>query len=62
MTEMIGSFRRGNNTSILGVGVLTAIFLFFALLMAAFAKDVAMEYQALTFLVLAGGFLIVTAL
>ena len=62
MTEMIGSFRQGNNTSILGVGVVTTIFLFFALLMAAFAKDVGMEYQALTFLVLAGGFLLGTAL
>ena len=62
MTEMIGSLRRGINASIIGVGALTTIFLFLALLMAAFAKDAGMEYQALTFLVLAGGFLIGTAM
>lgn len=62
MSEMIGSFRRGNNTSIIGVGALTTVFLFFALLMATFAKDTGMEIQALTFMGLAGAFVIGTAL
>ncbi|MEC7289959.1 MAG: cbb3-type cytochrome c oxidase subunit I, partial [Pseudomonadota bacterium] len=62
MTELIGAHRRGNNTSILGVGALTGAFLFLALLMAAFSKDAAMEYQALTFLALGGVFLVGTAM
>ena len=58
MTEMVRPFRRGNNASILGVGALISVFLFFALLMATFAKDAGMEYQALTFLALGGTFLL----
>ena len=56
MTETIGATRRGNNTSILGVGALTSVFLFLALLMATYSKDAGMEYQALTFLLLGGVF------
>ena len=62
MTQMIQSVRRGNNTSIIAVGALTGVFLFFALLMAAFAKDSSMEFQALTFIVLGGVFLVGTAM
>ena len=62
MTQLVGSVRRGNNTSILAVGALTGVFLFLALLMGCFAKDTGMEIQALTFIVLAGAFLVGTAL
>ena len=61
MAQMIQSVRRGNNSSILAVGALTGVFLFFALLMATFAKDGGMEIQAMTFMVLGGAFLLGTA-
>ena len=62
MTQVVGSVRRGNNTSILAVGALLGVFLFLALLMGSFAQDAGMEIQALTFMGLAGAFLIGTAL
>ncbi|MEL6862749.1 MAG: cytochrome-c oxidase, cbb3-type subunit I, partial [Pseudomonadota bacterium] len=62
MTQLGGTVRRGNNTSILAVGALTSVFVFLALLIGSFAKDAAMEYQALTFMALAGTFVIGMAL
>ena len=62
MTQLGGAVRRGNTTSIFTVGALTSVFLFLALLMGSFAQDAAMEYQALTFMALAGAFLVGTAL
>ncbi|MDJ0921597.1 MAG: cytochrome-c oxidase, cbb3-type subunit I [Henriciella sp.] len=58
MTTNQLSVRTGNNSSIIGVSAVLGIFLLFALLMMAFAKDAGMGTQALTFLVLGGGLFI----